>query len=198
MNKFIAIAFFLPLHRFICITFIGLAAWATIYENSLANMREMDDENISPSRQAIHPLHIAKTVKSINGQRIYPYENATIDLENTEPAIKLDKLHANNIINGCTFELHPISIIEHTNGNHLANNNRSMTVTPTAAVPVSDARGGFYRLNNNNANNINNNHHASNDDVINDNNHLKTHTRNGSTVYGRNALNTHTANHLSK
>lgn len=159
-------------------------------------MREIGDENVSPSRQAIHPLHIAKTVKSMNGQRIYSYENATIDLESTEPAIKLDKIHTNNIINGCTFELHPISI-EHTNGNHLANNNRSMTATPTAPVAATDAHGGFYRLNNNNANNINNNHRASNNDDMSDNNHLKTHSRNGSTVYGGKALNTHTSNHLS-
>lgn len=182
------------MHRSICITFVGLATWATIYENSLANMREIGDENVSPSRQAIHPLHITKAVKSMNGQRIYP----TIDLESTEPAInKLDKLHTNNIINGCTFELHPISI-EHTNGNHLANNNRTMTVPPTAAVAASDGHGVFYRLNNNNANNINNNHHASNNDDMIDNNHLKAHNRNGSTVYGRKALNTHTSNHLSK
>lgn len=190
----------LSLHRFICITFVSLAIWATVYENSLANMDEIGEESVSPSRQAIHPLHITKTLKSMNGQRIYPYENAPIDLESTEPAInKLDKLHANNIINGCTFELHPISI-EHTNGNHLANNNRTMTVAPTVAtVTAADAHGGFYRLNNNNANNIiNNNHHASNNDDMNENNHLKAHHRNGSTAYGRKALNTHTSNHLSK
>lgn len=162
-------------------------------------MREIGDEHVSPSRQAIHPLHITKTLKSMNGQRIYSYENATIDLESTEPAInKLDKIHANNIINGCTFELHPISI-EHTNGNHLANNNRTMAVAPAVAVAATDAHGGFYRLNNNNANNIiNNNHHASNNDDLNDNNHLKAHNRNRSTVYSRKALNTHTSNHLSK
>lgn len=159
-------------------------------------MREIGDENVSPSRQAIHPLHITKTLKTMNGQRIYSYENATIDLESTEPAInKLDKIHANNIINGCTFELHPISI-EQTNGNHLANNNRTMAVAPAAAVAATDAHGGFYRLNNNNI--INNNHHASNNDEPNDNNHLKAHNRNGSTAYGRKALNTHSTTHLSK
>lgn len=190
------------LYRFICITFVGLTTWATIYENSLANTHEIGDENVSPSRQAIHPLHIAKAIKTMNGQRIYSYENATIDLETTEPAIKLDKLHTNNIINGCTFELHPISI-EHTNGNHLANNNRStMTTTttppppPTTDATATDGHGGFYRLNNNN--NINNNHHANHNDDLNDNNHLKPHGRNGQSVYRRNALNAHTSNHLSE
>lgn len=158
----------------------------------------MDDENVSPSRQAIHPIHKTKptatattmttmtmaTTKSpkSNGQRIYSYENATIDLESTEPALKMDKIHANNIINGCTFELHPISI-EHNNGNHLANNNRAA----------------FYRLNNNNANNINNNHHAGNNDDANDNNHLKRvqHNRNGST-YATKVMPAHDPNDLSK
>lgn len=167
--------------RFICITFAGLSIWATIYEYSLEKSREIDNEIVSPSRQAIHPIHITKTTKS-NGQRIYTYENNTIDMENSEPAYKMDKIHANNIINGCTFELHPISI-EHNNGNHLANNNRTA----------------LYRLNNNNANNINNNHHAGNNDDAIDNNHLKRtqHSRNGST-YDANQFDKHDANHLSK
>lgn len=188
---FLSLSFVRFCFRFICITFIGITVWATIYENSLANMREMSDINVSPSRQAIHPLHLSKATKT-NGQRIYPYENATIDVESTEPALKMDKIHANNIINGCTFELHPISI-EHNNGNHLANSNRAA----------------FYRLNNNNANNINNNHHASNNDDANDNNHMKgipspppslplsSHTRNGST-YTTKTIVTHNENHLSK
>lgn len=183
---------------FICILFGGLTIWATIYESSLEKMHEMDDENVSPSRQAIHPIHkttvttipaekiTTTTIKSppkSNGQRIYTYENATIDLESTEPALKLDKIHANNIMNGCTFELHPISI-EHNNGNHLANNNRAA----------------FYRLNNNNANNINNNHHAGNNDDADDNNHLKRiqHNRNGSSAYATKAAVAHVSNHLSK
>lgn len=168
--------------RFICITFAGLSIWATIYENSLAKSREMDDEMVSPSRQAIHPIHMTKTTKS-NGQRIYTYENNTINMESSEPAFKMDKIHANNIINGCTFELHPISI-EHNHGNHLANNNN---------------RTALYRLNNNNANNINNNHHAGNNDDAIDNNHLKRaqHSRNGST-YGAKQFDKHDANHLSK
>lgn len=181
---------------FICIIFVGLTIWATIYENSLENIHEMDDENISPSRQAIHPIHITTTTTMTtntttetptkppksNGQRIYSYENSTIDLESTEPALKMDKIHANNIMNGCTFELHPISI-EHNNGNHLANNNRTA----------------FYRLNNNNANNINNNHHAGNNDDANDNNHLKRvqHNQNG-TTYATKKMATHEPNHLSK
>ncbi|XP_031632725.1 uncharacterized protein LOC116346685 [Contarinia nasturtii] len=179
---------------FICITFVGLTVWATIYEISLSNMRrEMDDENVLPSRQAIHPIHITKAPKT-NGQqqqqqRIYSYENATIGLENTEPTLKIDKIHTNNIINGCTLELHPISI-EHNNGNHLANNNRTA----------------LYRLNtqynNNNANNINNNHHAGNNDDANDSNHLKRglkHSRNGSTTttYTTKTMRTHEQNHLS-
>lgn len=154
--------------RFICITFVSLTIWGTIYENSLEKMREMEAEHCSPSRQAIHPMHLTKPVKT-NGQRIYSYENASIDLESTEPALKSDKIHTNNIINGCTFELHPISI-EQNNGNHLANNNRAAAL---------------YRLNNNNANNNNNNHHAaSNNDDTNDNGHAKRiqpQNRNGST-----------------
>ncbi|XP_055297842.1 uncharacterized protein LOC129566166 isoform X2 [Sitodiplosis mosellana] len=176
----------------ICIIFVGLTIWATIYENSLAKTHEINDENVSPSRQAIHPIHktamtttnttaTTKPPKS-NGQRIYSYENATIDLESTKPALKMDKIHAKNIMNGCTFELHPISI-EHNNGNHLANNNRAA----------------FYRLNNNNANNINNNHHAGNNDDANDNNHLKRvqHSRNGSSTYATKAMATNESNHLS-
>lgn len=167
--------------RIVCIAFIGLTVWATIYEKSLAKIQEIDHENVSPSRQAIHPMHLTKAAKT-NGQRIYSYENATIDLESTEPALKLDKIHTNNIINGCTFELRPISI-EHNNGNHLANNNRAAA---------------FYRLNNNNANNINNNHHASNNDDANDNNHskrIRSHNRNGST-YATRAIDN--VDHLSK
>lgn len=142
----------------------------------------MNDENVSPSRQAIHPMHITKAPKP-NGQRIYSYENATIDMESSEPALKMDKIHANNIINGCTtFELHPISI-EHNNGNHLTNNKR----------------GAFFRLNNNNANNINNNHHAGNNDDGNDNNHFKRahHQRNGST-YATKTIDSIDPKHLSK
>lgn len=150
----------------------------------MENPTEMDDEHVSPSRQAIHPLHMSKTAK-LNGQRIYPYENATMDVESSEPALKMDKIHSNNIINGCTFELHPISI-EHNNGNHVANNNRTA----------------FYRLNNNNANNINNNHHAGNNDDANDNNHMKrvphTQTQNGTTYATKTAMDTNDAKRLSK
>lgn len=167
---------------FLCIIFIGLTVWATIYENSLKIKRQMDDENISPLHEAIHPIQITKTAKSSNGQHCSSYGNATIDLESTELAINMDIIHANNIINGCTFELHPISI-ERNNGNHLTNNDRTA----------------FYRLNNNNANNINNNHHSGNNDIMNDNNRSKRiqHSRNGST-YALEAMNTREAKHLSE
>lgn len=102
-----------------------------------------------------------------NGQRIFTYENRTIDLESSEPALKKDKNHTNNIMNGCTFELHPIPI-ENNNGNHLTNNNRT-----------------FYRLNNNHRNGItiNNNHNTGSNGNHNDdaNDNMKhQHHRNGS------------------
>lgn len=159
-------------------------------------MREMDDENVLPSRQAIHPIHITKAPKT-NGhqpqqqhhlqqhQHIYSYENATIGLESNEPTLKMNRIHANNIINGCTLELHPISI-EQNNGNHLVNNNQAA----------------LYRLNNNNANNINNNHHAGNNDDSNDNNHLKRALKTGrngaTTTYAMKTMRTHDQNHLGK
>lgn len=156
--------------RFICITFISLAIWATVYEQTLLNVH--DNDNLSHSRQSIHPVHKptsmpamtkSNTQQQQQQQRIYSYENRTIDLECSEPALKKDKNHTNNIMNGCTFELHPIPI-DNNNGNHqhhLTNNNKR----------------NFYRLNNNNQRNgitITNNSHntginCNNNDDGNDN-----------------------------
>lgn len=117
----------------------------------LLNLDNSDNNSLSHSQQPIHPVHKPTSISTVtNGQqRIYSYENGKIDIESTEPALKKDKIQTNNIMNGCTFELHPIQI-ENNNENHRTNNNNRT----------------FYRLNNNHRNGINvknnNNHNVSN------------------------------------
>lgn len=180
--------------RFICLIFGCLAIWATIYEQKLLNMQEADNDNSLTSRHPIHSVD-TKTPNKTNGQHnIYSFEHETSDLEKeTESTIKMNKIHPNNIINGCTFELLPISI-ENNNGN-LTNNNNNRH---------------FYRMNNNNkANNINNNNHNGNncaahrrESITKDNNnhhkHIQEHNQIGGTAYATKPIDTYTMNELSK
>lgn len=166
-----------------------MAIWATIYEQTLLNAQ--DNENSLTSRHPIHPVDTKTTNKTNDQRNIYSYENETSDLErNTESTIKMDKVHPNNIINGCTFELLPISV-ENNNGNLTNNNNRN-----------------FYRMNNNNkTNNINNNNHngnnctthrrdSGNKDNSNHQKHIQEH--NGGIAYATKPIDTYTLNELSK
>lgn len=192
----------------ISITSIGLTIWSTIYEESLLRHQNADNDSLSHSRQAIHPVDKPTQMPIIAkangggvgvgvgggggvGQRIYSFENQTIDLESNDAALKKDKIHSNHILNGCTFELHPITI-ENNNGNHLSNNNNNHT----------NNNRHFYRLNNNNRNgiHINNNHNTGNNcnnDDVNDNMKMVQH-QNGSSYATKSINDDDMINHLSK
>lgn len=80
---------------------------ATVYEHSLNENHA--ERNRSPSNTAaVHPIQL-------HDKQMMSFEQTNISDDDTD-SMKLNKIHASNILNGCTFELHPISIENETNG----------------------------------------------------------------------------------
>lgn len=77
----------------------ALVIVATIFERSLTKRNRAN---------AVHPT-------MLHAKQMLSFEQTNVTDDDTN-AMKLNKIHANNILNGCTFELHPVSIENENNG----------------------------------------------------------------------------------
>lgn len=165
--------------------------YATTYQQKLERSTKL--ENPIPNINAVHPIESPK-------KRTFSMEQTNIS-DDENDSMKLDRIHANNIRNGCTLELHPISINDNTieQMKSLSQNppsqsaiTSSQQITTSALLEqnsLSLNNGGFYQMtpptfigkfNNGNSNGNDKNHNMkiTNNNNNSNNNHNNHHSQN--------------------